>query len=61
MKKCEFNKICRGYKETDYTCNNRTEPIDYCGLWKRHKEDKYSQRYGLLYKLKRIIKAVVAL
>jgi hypothetical protein len=55
MKKCEFNKICRGYKETDYTCNSQTEPINYCGLWKRHQEEKYKNSHGLFGKLRRIM------
>lgn len=55
IKKCEYHKTCKGYNVSDYICNDRYEPINYCGLWKKHEGDKYNQKHGLLNKLKRII------
>lgn len=43
MSKCRYSKQCKGYKETDFTCNNDYEADGYCGRYNKFEEIRLSK------------------
>ena len=51
LKRCRYAKICDGYSEESFTCNNDYEALDYCGVFNKLTEER---NIGLLNKLKNL-------